>query len=393
MRAPACAYSGTFTIVKSFLDPATPVNGGAMRPVQVVVPEGTFMSATPPAPVGGFAEVIYLAEHVAHGLLAQLIPDRIGAPPEVGANHTYLTGWDEQAGRHWLSYEYPRGGTAGSCLVDGSNAVCQYDLGDIVCTVPVERSDLEYPLVVESHHLRLDSGGPGYRRGGLGSQRTIRVASPEGCSLNLVGEEAIIPKLGMAGGTTGALNSFTVIRDGDEFIPGGIPSKAGRFPLDDGDVLLMKSRGGSGWGDPLEREPERVLDDVEAGYVSRGQARSAYGVVLRRGEIDKRETAALRKAMRAARREITVASAAEDEYDEVGRRICRLGRKFAKELGVKDGHLVEYVPRRLGPHVKAWVVVDAKLAGARSPLGPKGRGVMRARGGSKLVLRPLEPPI
>ena len=390
---PACAYTGVFSMVKSFLEPATPVNGGAMRPIQVEIPEGTFMSATSPAPVGGFAEIVYIAEHVAQGALAQVIPDRVGAPPEVGANHTYLTGWDEEAARHWLSYEYPRGGTAASWLVDGSNAVCQYDLGDIVCTVPVERSDLEYPLVVESHHLRVDSGGPGYRRGGLGSYRTIRVAAPEGCSLNLVGEEAIIPKLGMAGGTTGALNRFTILRDGEEFIPGGIPSKAGRFPLLEDDVLVIRSRGGSGWGDPLEREPERVLDDVEAGYVTRSQARSAYGVVLRRGKIEAEETEALRKRMRAARREITVTSVPADEYDDVGRRICRLGRKLAKELGVKQGDLVEYVPRRLGPHLKAWVVIDAKLAGARSPLGPKARQVMRARGDSKLVLRPLEPPI
>ena len=92
--------------------------------------------------------------------------------------NTYLTGWDPATNRHWISYEYPSGGTAASYRVDGSNAVCEYDLGDIVCTVPVERSDLEYPLIVESHLLRPDSGGPGYRRGGLGSRRTIRVASP-----------------------------------------------------------------------------------------------------------------------------------------------------------------------------------------------------------------------
>ena len=155
----------------------------------------------------------------------------------------------------------------------------------------------------------------------------------------------------------------------------------------------MHSRGGSGWGDPLEREPERVLDDVEAGYVSRTKARSAYGVVIKRGSVDQAATTARRTEMRNSRKTISVLSAPNDEYDDVGRRICRIPRKLASALGVKNGDLVEYVPRRLGPHMKAWVVVDRSLSGSQSPLGPKGRSVMRARGSSKIVLRPLEPPI
>jgi N-methylhydantoinase B len=389
---PAVAYTGTFVMVKSFLEPATPVNGGAMRPIQVVIPSGTFMSATSPTPVGGFAEVVYIAEHVVLGLLAQVIPDRVGAPPEVGANHTYLTGWDAEHERHWISYEYPRGGTAASWLVDGSNAVCQYDLGDIVCTVPVERADLEYPLIVETHNLKPDSGGPGFRRGGLGSRRTIRVTDPAGCRLNLVGEEAIIPRLGMAGGFTGSLNRFTIIRDGEEFIPGGVPSKAGSFPLLCGDVLVMQARGGSGWGDPLTREPERVLADVEAGYVTREHARDAYGVVIRRGRLDPAATAERRDSLRLARNRTTVVTDRTDEYDAVGRRRCRLSRSMARRLGVRDDDLIEYVPAKLGPHLKAWVTVDAKLKDTDSPLGPRGRSIMKARKGSKILIRPLEPP-
>lgn len=389
---PACAYTGVFIMVKSFLEPATPVNGGSMRPIRVVIPDGTVMSAVPPAPVGGFAEVVYMGEHVAIGALAQLIPDRVGAPPEVGANHTYISGWDPATNRHWISYEYPRGGTAGSPRVDGSNAVCQYDLGDIVCTVPVERSDLAYPLRIESHMLRLDSGGPGYRRGGLGSVRTIRVTSPEGCSLGLVGEGAIIPRLGMAGGHPGALNRFTVVRDGVELQPGALPSKCTDFHLQLGDVLVIESRGGSGWGDPLAREPERVLDDVETGYVSVAQALEEYGVVIEGGAVDARATKALRTKLARGRRSVTVASARVDEYDAVGRRLCRVSPAFARRLGVHEGDVVDYVPAALGPHLKAWIAIDRALAGDVSPLGPKGRSIMGARGGTLLRVKPLAPP-
>jgi len=138
---------------------------------------------------------------------------------------------------------------------------------------------------------------------------------------------------------------------------------------------------------------DRVLDDVEAGYVSRTQAKSAYGVVIERGSIDQAATTALRAALRNSRETISVLGVPNDEYDDVGRRICRVPQKLASSLGVKNGDLVEYVPRRLGPHMKAWVVVDRSLSGSQSPLGPKARSVMRARGGSKIVLRPLEPPI
>ena len=390
---PACAYSGTFVMVKSFLEPETPVNGGAMRPIQVKTPVGTILSARLPAPVAGFAEVVYIVEHVVLGLLAQVLPEKVGSMPEVGANHTYITGWDELRGRHWIFYEYPRGGTAASPRVDGSNAVCQYDLGDITCNVPVERCELEYPLTVECHLLRQDSGGPGYRRGGLGSRREIKVLAPEGCRLSLVGEGAIIPRLGVSGGYPGALNVFTVVRDDNEFFPGDLPSKTGNFPLQKGDVLVIQARGGSGWGDPLTREVERVQADVADGYVSRQQARDAYGVVFNNDDVDLAATNELRVRLSSERIHISVVPVESDEYDEVGRRLCRIGADMAARLGVSDGDVIDYVPSGLGPHLKAWIRIDPSLTDDTSPLGSNGRSILRVKGSDPVWVKPLRPPV
>ena len=78
----------------------------------------------------------------------------------------------------------------------------------------------------------------------------------------------------------GGLNVFKVGRNGDEFHPGDLPSKVGAAPMRQGDVVLMRTRGCGGWGDPLEREPDRVRRDVAFGYISEARARDAYGVAL-----------------------------------------------------------------------------------------------------------------
>ena len=390
---PASTYSAVFVMVKSYLEAATPVNGGSMRPITVICPEGTILSAQEPAPVAGFSEIVYISEHVVLGLLAQLMPEKTGAMPEVGANHTYIGGWDSLRGRHWIFYEYPPGGTAAQPNLDGSNAVCQYDLGDIIRNVPVERVDLQYPLRVLNHDLRQDSGGPGYRRGGLGPKRDIEVLAQEGCILSLVGEGAIIPRGGMSGGYPGAMNVFTIIRDGKEFFPGTLPSKCADFPLRQGDILRMLARGGSGWGDPLTRELERVQEDVALGYVSERQAREAYGVVFADERVDPAASQELRERMRAERVYLFIVPVDTDEYDQLGRRRCPMNAETAVLLGVNDEDVLDYIPDRLGPHLKAWVRIDSTLKGAESPLGSKGRAVLKIKEPGHIWVRPLRPPV
>ena len=89
---PSMAFSGVFVILKSYMEPATPVNGGLMRAVELISPERSFLNAQRPAPVAGYSEVGFLVQSCIIGLLGQIMPGKIGAPPESGANHTFSPG-------------------------------------------------------------------------------------------------------------------------------------------------------------------------------------------------------------------------------------------------------------------------------------------------------------
>src|SRR5207244_13457450 len=119
----------------------------------------------------------------------------------------------------------------------------------------------------------------------------------------------------------------------------------------------MESAGGGGYGDPLTREPERVRQDVLAGYVSTARARLGYGVVLAPdGEVDDRATLAERARLAAARRRFPVVHDERDPYE--GRRgkhrVLRLAPRLAHALRLETGDLVEMLGRHAAP-LRAWV--------------------------------------
>jgi N-methylhydantoinase B len=143
---------------------------------------------------------------------------------------------------------------------------------------PIEAVEQLYPVRVETTALREDSGGPGRWRGGLGLTRAVRIQAPS-TTLSVLAEKAVLPPFGVCGGEAGARNRFWVRRDGEPIAPSPLPGKVGGFPLRPGDLLLMESSGGGGFGDPLERDPALVVADVAEGYVTREAAETAYGIV------------------------------------------------------------------------------------------------------------------
>jgi N-methylhydantoinase B len=369
---PAMAPTGAFTIVKAFLDPGADVNSGAFRPLTVVTPPGTIVNADPPAPCGGMVEVKYCVESAVMGALAPALDGKVAGDLKGGGNHCYVGGPHPRTGETFIFYEYPAGGTGGFDGGDGSNAVRAWTESDMTTVQPIEAVEQLYPVRVERLALREDSGGPGRWRGGLGLTREVRVLSA-GARLSVLAEKAVLPPFGVCGGAAGAANRFWVRRHGAAIEPSPLPGKVGSFPLEAGDVVLMETSGGGGFGDPLERDADRVMADVAEGYVSVTAAASVYGVVLRHHDVDAAAMRRRRDALRARR--VRVALHGADGLDRAAGRAIRLDADTAARLGVATGAVVEIVNPRGAP-LRAWVArVGGEAGAAVAPLALRMLGI------------------
>jgi N-methylhydantoinase B len=157
--------------------------------------------------------------------------------------------------------------------------------------IPVEAQEARHPLVIEGFELIRDSGGPGTFRGGCGVRRDMRFLADEGKLTNLTDRQRFAP-YGLFGGSPGRPGR-TVINPGDD--EEVVPSKQSRgFAY--GDVISFQQPGAGGYGDPLARDPARVLADVLDDYVSVDAARRDYGVVVVADRVDPLATAREREA-------------------------------------------------------------------------------------------------
>ena len=379
---------GVFVIIKSWLDPKTPVNGGTFRPIRFVIPEGSCLAAQLPAAVGGCWDVYRQLQTSVVGLFSQVIPGDLGAEGMGAANHTYIAGYDEFRSRYYILYEYPKGGTPATSDTDGATGIFHYDGGDMPSIYPAESAEQRQPLLMESLRARVDGESPGYRRSGFGVTRQVRILA-DTSQLSVMSDRSVIPPWGSAGAYPGSVNSYTVIRDGQEIQTSPIPGKVKAFPLRAGDVVLSKTTAGGGVGDPLEREVERIAKDVFEGYVTPQRARDVYGVVIENGEADLAKTQALREELRRRRHYFGVIDGDSDDFDSSGCRLCRLSAEAATRIGVRDGEMVEYVSKTTAP-LRAWARIAEDGPGSGVVLGPIGRGILRVKPGDQIWVRGLE---
>jgi N-methylhydantoinase B len=274
------------------------VNEGVVPLIELrFPPPGTLLTPIFPAPVNARTFVILRLLGILAGVLAKATNGYMPADQET-IRYTGFYGSDAD-GQPYLMREVLGGGSGGRPWADGSDTI--HIVPDSK-NLPVEFTETRFPLRIETLGLAPDSGGPGKRRGGLGYRKEIRVL--EDCSFLSVADRSILGCWGLKGGLAG--KPFMVTVD-----PGGAAERQLEGLVDDepiaaGTLVRIDTTGGGGWGDPLDREPERVALDVTQAKVSLESARADYGVELVRTPdgayaIDGPATGALRERLAAQR--------------------------------------------------------------------------------------------
>ncbi|MBX6369751.1 MAG: hydantoinase B/oxoprolinase family protein [Rhodospirillales bacterium] len=385
----AVTAASVFITLKSVFDPAAPLNQGSFRPLTVIAPEGTIVNVTPPAPAGSHGEIRKRVVATMVGALSQVAPELVAGDLCRTSFHNLIGGWDPTTRREWVHYEWSSGGNGGFAEADGPSAMATIDWGDLTTVQPSEVLETRMPLLIDWSRLAPDSGGPGLSRGGLSMERGIRVLSPS-ATYSLLSDGAILPAFGVLGGEAG-LPVASAVERGGRRLEFETPGKVGGFQLQQEDVVLIRSAGGGGYGDPLARSPESVAADVREGYVSVEAARDRYGVVLGPGlTVDAAATAKRRQELAAARPAL---SAVQD--DAVWRlhgysryRLARLNPADAARFGLDEGDVVELYTPRAAP-LRAWVTIERGVAAGTLPLDVTGTRALQVEAGGKVMLRLL----
>jgi N-methylhydantoinase B len=234
-------------------------------------PKGTLVTPEFPAPTNARSFLILRLLGVFAGCLAQAVGGRMPADQET-IRYWGVHGRDAD-GRWYLLREVLGGGSGGRFYADGSDAI--HIVPDSK-NLPAEFAETRFPILVEKLALATDSGGPGKRRGGLGYDKHIRVLRD--AFFVSTADRGHLGCYGVAGGMAGL--PYEASLDGR-----ALPGMNDDVPVPAGTLLRLRTTGGGGWGDPFEREPERVLEDVIRGVVSEESALRDYGVMVRDGRI------------------------------------------------------------------------------------------------------------
>lgn len=289
---PPSVYSCVYYAVKAVVDPGLPPNAGAYRPIRVIIPEGSLLAARYPAAVcnANIVTTMRLAD-VLMGAFAQAVPERVVAACSGSMNLFNIGGYDPRTGQLYSYVETYGGGQGAMHDQDGMDGVHSHMTN--TRNAPVEVIEATYPLFVRRYGLVPDSEGPGRYRGGLGMTRELTVLS-EHTTLTVSADRCRLRPWGLAGGQPGAPGRNLIIRADGTVVE--LSSAKVTTPIAPGDTAVTITPGGGGWGNPLERDPERVAWDVLEGFISPERARTVYGVVVdpQTGTVDAAATARLR---------------------------------------------------------------------------------------------------
>jgi N-methylhydantoinase B len=290
-------YAAARVAYKALTGPLEPVNEGSFRALKVVIPEGNVMMAKYPAPMSSWSTIVPTVVDTIIKALAEAMPDRVPAAHHglLGGSIVFF-GVHPKTQRRFVVQSIEGGGWGGRPGEDGISGTVSVCQGD-VRNGSMEGIELKCPVLIEGRVLRMDSGGVGEHRGGLGLDTSVR---------NLVEgrwnfdhpKRRECPPWGLWGGSAGTYADFLLRKPGEN----DFRSMDGiHYPVPVQSEVIVRTGGGGGWGDPLERDPSLVRADVIEEFVSRSRAEEAYGVVLRDDlTLDEAATARKRNELRSA---------------------------------------------------------------------------------------------
>ncbi len=269
--------------------PDEPANEGCFRPLEIVIPDGTFLSAPATAPMGMYSATLATVIDTIIRAVGKADPSRAAGGHHATFAAHWFFGTDPANGALYHQIDTGHGGWGATATGDGGGPYKTMAHGDTL-DIPVEVQEALCPLLVETIGFRPDSAGDGVHRGGLGTEKVVRVLSDAGFSIQI--DRTQCRPWGIDGGTDGeGADGRIEPADGEPY-----RLLKGVTELKPDDRFRLHTGGGGGFGPPHARDPERVAEDVAAGYVTRERAREVYRVALEEtGAVDAAETERLRQ--------------------------------------------------------------------------------------------------
>jgi N-methylhydantoinase B len=271
----ACCY-----LLTCLVDPALAVNYGLARCIDIKVREGSVVNPRFPAPVNTYNPTVHALVESLLEASSQITPHK-----KVGdgcsSRSIIIGGRSNKTGKGYVQYEIFGGGSGGRSGKDGVSGTNVNQSNAKIA--PIEIIEAEFATRVRRFELIPDSGGPGKFRGGLGFVREYEVLDNDARFSLRSTKHTVAPK-GIDGGFNGR-PGLCILNAGTESAR-TIPSRFSDHVLHPGEVFTLDTPGGGGLGNPFERDPQRVLNDVRNGYVTREKARELYRVVVDPAGVD-----------------------------------------------------------------------------------------------------------
>jgi N-methylhydantoinase B len=282
--------SATLLTFLQMVNPDMPHNDGMLRPVKIIIPEGTILNARYPAATTFGNHLCPPNADAIIRALSPAIPERVTA----GWNQLlcYLTsGFDTRKNDSYVDIGFLglKGGSGATHGVDGYDHIGMIDASGGVLDQDYEMFEQQTPHLLLEHEYWPDSAGAGQWKGGLGVETRFKIGG-ENTRVVTFGDGDVEPAFGLFDGKKATLNKIEL-----RYPDGRIYQTTSKDLVENvpqGTILFQQAGGGGGYGDPFLRDPEQVAEEVKNGIISMQKAKELYGVVLHPVtlELDKAET-------------------------------------------------------------------------------------------------------